>query len=125
MAFAGILSRDEVKRALFETLRANDMTDGAHVRLALTRRVKMNSGMSPHWNQIGCTLIVLVESKDPVYDPAGTTLITSSVRRNNPQCIDSKIHHTKLTNNILVQPLCLRQCQLRVDDLAVICEILS
>lgn len=103
MAFAGIPTRDEVKRALFETLRANGMTDGAHVRLTLTRGVKVTSGMSPHWNQSGCTLIVLAEWKDLVYDPEGITLITSSVRRNNPQCIDSKIHHNNLINNILAK----------------------
>lgn len=103
MAFAGIPSRDEVKRALFETLRANGMADGAHVRLTLTRGVKVTSGMSPHWNQSGCTLIVLAEWKDLVYDPKGITLITSSVRRNNPQCIDSKIHHNNLINNILAK----------------------
>lgn len=103
MAFAGVPSRDEVRRALFETLRANGMTDGAHVRLTLTRGVKVTSGMSPHWNQAGCTLIVLAEWKDLVYDPDGITLITSSVRRNNPQCIDSKIHHNNLINNILAK----------------------
>ena len=103
MAFAGIPTRNEVKRALFETLHANGMTDGAHVRLTLTRGVKVTSGMSPHWNQSGCTLIVLAEWKDLVYDPEGITLITSSVRRNNPQCIDSKIHHNNLINNILAK----------------------
>ena len=103
MAFAVVPSRDEVKRALFETLRANGMTDGAHVRLTLTRGAKVTSGMSPHWNQSGCTLIVLAEWKDLVYDPEGITLITSSVRRNNPQCIDSKIHHNNLINNILAK----------------------
>ena len=103
MAFEGIPSRDEVRQALFDTLRANGMTDGAHVRLTLTRGEKVTSGMSPHFNQSGCTLIVLAEWKDLVYDPQGIRLITSSVRRNNPQCIDSKIHHSNLINNILAK----------------------
>ena len=103
MAFEGVPSRAEVRQALFDTLRANGMTDGAHVRLTLTRGEKVTSGMSPQFNQSGCTLIVLAEWKNLVYDPQGIRLITSSVRRNNPQCIDSKIHHSNLINNILAK----------------------
>ena len=101
--FRNVPSRDKVRHALFETLRANGMTDGAHVRLTLTRGEKLTSGMSPLWNQSGCTLVVLAEWKDLVYDPRGIKLITSSIRRNNPQCIDSKIHHANLINNILAK----------------------
>jgi branched-subunit amino acid aminotransferase/4-amino-4-deoxychorismate lyase len=46
---------------------------------------------------------VLAEWKAPVYDQSGIRLITSSIRRNNPQCIDSKIHHNNLINNILAK----------------------
>ena len=103
MAFANVPSRSEVQRAIFETLKANGMTDGVHIRLTLTRGEKLTSGMSPNWNQSGCTLIVLAEWKAPVYDQAGIRLITSSIRRNNPQCVDSKIHHNNLINNILAK----------------------
>ncbi len=103
MAFAGVPSRQEVRNALFETLRANSMTDGAHVRLTLSRGEKATSGMSPHWNQAGCTLIVLAEWKGLVYDQEGIRLVTSSIRRNSPQCVDSKIHHNNLINNILAK----------------------
>ena len=103
MAFAEVPARASVREALFDTLRANGMTDGAHVRLTLTRGEKVTSGMSPHFNQSGCTLIVLAEWKSLVYDPRGIRLITSSVRRNTPQCIDSKIHHSNLINNIMAK----------------------
>ncbi len=103
MCFAGVPSRAAVRSAVFETLRANGMSDEAHVRLTLTRGEKVTSGMSPHWNQSGCTLIVLAEWKSLVYDQAGIRLITASVRRNSPQCIDSKIHHNNLINNILAK----------------------
>jgi branched-chain amino acid aminotransferase group I len=103
MAFAGVPSRGEVKRAIFATLEANGMRDGAHIRLTLTRGEKVTSGMSPHFNQSGCTLIVLAEWKPPVYDQNGVRLITSAIRRNNPQCVDSKIHHNNLINNILAK----------------------
>lgn len=103
MAFAEVPSRNQVRDALFGTLRANGMTDRAHVRLTLTRGEKVTSGMSPHLNQSGCTLIVLAEWKSLVYDPYGIRLITSSVRRNTPQCVDSKIHHNNLINNIMAK----------------------
>jgi len=46
---------------------------------------------------------VLAEWKAPVYDQNGIRLITSAIRRNSPQCIDSKIHHNNLINNILAK----------------------
>ena len=103
MAFAGVPARSQVRDALFETLRANGMTHEAHVRLTLTRGEKVTSGMSPHFNQSGCTLIVLAEWKALVYAQEGIRLITSSIRRNTPQCLDSKIHHNNLINNILAK----------------------
>jgi len=103
LAFASIPSREEVKRALFETLRRNGMRDGAHVRLTLSRGVKVTSGMSPAWNRSGPCLIVLAEWKSPAHGAGGLRLVTSSVRRNPPQCLDSKIHHANLLNNILAK----------------------
>lgn len=103
MAFADIPSRETVRAALCDTLRANGMTDGVHVRLTLSRGEKVTSGMSPEWNRSGCTLIVLAEWKPLALDPEGIRLITSSIRRNSPQCVDSKIHHANLINNILAK----------------------
>lgn len=96
LAFAEIPSLEEVKAALFATLEANGMRDGAQVRLTLTRGPKVTSGMSPAFNRAGPCLIVLAEWKQPVYDPRGIRLITASVRRNSPQTLDSKIHHNIL-----------------------------
>ena len=100
MAFVDIPSRSEVRNAIFETLEANGMRDGAHIRLTLTRGEKVTSGMNPHWNRSGPCLIVLAEWKPPIY-PQPIRLITSAIRRNTPQCLDSKIHHNNLINNIL------------------------
>lgn len=103
MAFSEIPSRDLIKEEVFKTLNANKMYDESHIRLTLTRGKKVTSGMSPHFNQYGPTLIVLAEWKKPVYNTEGIKLITSSIRRNPPQCIDSKIHHNNLINNILAK----------------------
>lgn len=103
LAFEGVPPRAFVVGALRETLTANGMTDGAHVRLTLTRGEKVTSGMSPHWNRSGCCLIVIAEWKPPVFDADGIRLVTSGIRRNPPQCVDSKIHHNNLVNNILAK----------------------
>ena len=103
LAFAGVPSREWIKAAIFATLEANGMRDGAHIRLTLTRGPKVTSGMSPAFNRLGPCLIVLAEWKLPVYDAAGIRLITASVRRNSPQTLDSKIHHNNLLNNILAK----------------------
>jgi branched-chain amino acid aminotransferase len=85
------------------TLAANAMTDGVHIRLTLTRGVKITSGMDPRLNQSGPTLIVLPEYKPPVYAATGITLITSSIRRPPPDCLDPKIHHANLLPSILAK----------------------
>jgi branched-chain amino acid aminotransferase group I len=102
LCFQSIPSNEEIKTAIFQTLKANDMNDGVHIRLTLTRGEKITSGMDPRLNQYGCTLIVLAEWKPPVY-PEFITLATSTQRRNNPMFLDSKIHHANLLNNILAK----------------------
>jgi branched-chain amino acid aminotransferase len=79
------------------------MRDGVHVRLTLTRGVKVTSGMDPRLNERGCTLIVLAEHKAPVYDTSGLRLITASTRRPGPDVLDPKIHHNNLLNSILAK----------------------
>ncbi len=103
MAFASIPPRKAIKQAIFDTLQANGMRDGVHIRLTLTRGKKTTSGMDPRLNQYGPTLIVLAEWKPPVYSADGIRLVTSAVRRNTSQCLDSKIHHNNLINNILAK----------------------
>lgn len=102
--FKNIPSKDEIRNAVFETLRANGMRDGVHIRLTLSRGEKITSGMDPRLNTKGCCLIVVAEYKAPVYDNiAGLKLVTSSQRRNNPMFLDSKIHHNNLLNNIIAK----------------------
>src|SRR6201986_1608341 len=103
LAFTQIPSDEQVTEEIKRTLAANGMEDGVHIRLTLTRGVKGTSGRAPRLNQAGPTLIVLAEFKDPVYDAAGITLITASVRRPAPDCLDPKIHHNNLLPSILAK----------------------
>jgi branched-chain amino acid aminotransferase len=101
--FAGVPETAELVTAVTETLRANAMRDEVHIRLTLTRGVKLTSGMDPRLNQRGCTLIVLAEHKAPVYDTGGLRLVTASTRRPGPDVLDPKIHHNNLLNSILAK----------------------
>lgn len=101
--FAEIPGPAAIIAEIRKTLAANAMTDGVHIRLTLTRGVKITSGMDPRLNQSGPTLIVLAEHKAPVYDTGGLTLVTSSIRRFPPDCLDPKIHHNNLLQSILAK----------------------
>ena len=101
--FNNIPSFRDIKKAVFSTLEANGMKDETHIRLTLTRGEKITSGMNPKLNQFGCTLIVLAEWKSAIFYGKEMRLVTSNVRRNSPLCLDSKIHHANLINNILAK----------------------
>jgi branched-chain amino acid aminotransferase len=103
VAFTDIPTHDELTEQIRATLAANQMRDGVHIRLTLTRGVKITSGMDPRLNQAGPTLIVLAEHKPPVYDKQGITLITSTIRRFPPDCLDPKIHSNNLLQSILAK----------------------
>jgi branched-chain amino acid aminotransferase len=103
LAFERIPGAEEIVREIRRTLLANEMRDGVHIRLTLTRGVKYTSGMDPRLNRAGPTLIVLAEYKAPVYSKQGLSLITSSVRRFPPDCLDPKIHHNNLIQSILAK----------------------
>src|SRR6266513_347374 len=103
LSFAEIPLREKIIEEIKRTLAANQMSDGVHIRLTLTRGLKITSGMDPRLNQNGPTLIVLAEHKAPVYAKTGVTLITSKVRRPPPEVLDARIHHANLLNSILAK----------------------
>ena len=103
LAFEHVPTDEEITEQVTRTLAANGMRDDVHIRLTLTRGTKITSGMDPRLNRSGPTLIVLAEYKSPVYDAAGITLVTSSVRRHRPDSLDPKIHHNNLLTSILAK----------------------
>ena len=103
LGFASVPTDEAIVAEISRTLAANAMRTGVHIRLTLTRGVKITSGMDPRLNVSGPTLIVLAEFKDPVYDLSGIRLITSSVRRHAPDSLDPKIHHNNLLTSIMAK----------------------
>src|SRR5205085_2125800 len=103
LSFTKIPPREKIIEEIKRTLAANEMQDGVHIRLTLTRGVKITSGMDPRLNQSGPSLIILAEHKAPVYAKTGLTMITSKIRRPSPEILDCKIHHANLLNSILAK----------------------
>jgi branched-chain amino acid aminotransferase len=92
-------SRAELTAAIYETLRANEMTDGVHVRLMVTRGVKRTPYQDPRVTIGPATVVIIAEHKAPL--PAtvtdGITLFTTHVRRASPDTLDPKLNsHSKL-----------------------------
>jgi branched-chain amino acid aminotransferase len=95
------LSRAEVTAAIYDTLRANDMTDGVHVRLMVTRGIKATPYQDPRVTIGPATVVVVAEHKEPMPSTVehGITLFTTHVRRAYPDTLDPKLNsHSKLND---------------------------
>jgi len=103
LRYEGMPDRQEVIDALRETLVANEMNDGVHVRLTITRGIKYTSGLDPRINTRGCSLIILAEFKPPVYDSDGIRLVTVSQRRPFADVLDQTIHSCNQLTSILAK----------------------
>jgi branched-chain amino acid aminotransferase len=103
LSFAEIPTHEKIIEEIRRTLAANKMSEGVHIRLTLTRGVKITSGMDPRLNQSEPTLIVLAEHKAPVYARTGLILTTSKIRRPPREVLDARIHHANLLNSILAK----------------------
>jgi branched-chain amino acid aminotransferase len=93
------MSREELTKRLADTLDANGMTEGVHVRLMVTRGVRSTPYQDPRVIISGATVVIIPEYKEP--DPAiyerGLKLFTVHVRRGDPAVQDQKINsHSKL-----------------------------
>ncbi|SDG02279.1 aminotransferase class IV [Thalassobaculum litoreum] len=84
-----------------DTFAANELTTDLHMRLQVTRGRKRMTGMNPMLNLGPASIVAFVDHKPPIFDKAGITLITSTLRRASPNVIDAKIHHTNQLNQIL------------------------
>ena len=60
------ISREELTRRLYETLDANEMRDGVHVRLMVTRGVRSTPYQDPRVVVTPATIVIIAEHKDQV-----------------------------------------------------------
>lgn len=93
------MSQAELVKAVWATLRANDMHDGVHVRFMVTRGIKKTPSQDPRLTISGPNLVIIAEHKaaDPQSRERGITLFTSSIRRGSPDYLDPRLNcHSKL-----------------------------
>jgi branched-chain amino acid aminotransferase len=91
--------RDGCRALLHEVVEHNGMTDGAHVRLMVSRGRKKTPSQHPANLVSGPTVVVIAEHKlaDPGVTAGGITLATVSVRRPPPDTLDQRLNcHSKL-----------------------------
>jgi branched-chain amino acid aminotransferase len=93
------MTREDIKEALYRTVRANAMTDGVHVRLMVTRGVKKTPSQDPRLTVGSPTMVIIAEYKqaNPEILEQGIRLFTSTIRRPPPDTLDPKLNcHSKL-----------------------------
>lgn len=99
------MSRAEVERALRLTLERNGMTDGAHLRLMVTRGMKKTPNQDPRFVLGGATVVIVAEYKAPKPETKarGLSLLTSTFRTSTPDVFDLRLNsHSRLN---LIQAL--------------------
>jgi len=102
------LSRDEMKKAILETVRRNDLRD-AYIR-PVASRGKGTLGLDPK-NCAKATVVIIVdaETRHPEdigvksLSQKGIRVITTSFRRNGPDVLSPRIKSTNYLNNIMAK----------------------
>jgi branched-chain amino acid aminotransferase len=99
------LGRGGITRAIQDTLTANDMHDGAHIRLMVTRGVKSTPNQDPRFIIGSATIVIVAEYKRPrpELSERGLKLFTSTFRTSTPDAFDLRLNsHSRLN---LIQAL--------------------
>jgi branched-chain amino acid aminotransferase len=109
------LDREGMTRALIETLKANGMRDGVHIRLMVTRGLKRTPGQDPRLCVGGATVVIIPEYKlpPPATKAQGLRLFTVHVRRGAPDVQDPKLNSHSKINCILA---CIQATKAGADE---------
>ncbi len=92
-----IPSRGAITAALTETIARNNMTDGVHVRLMITRGDKKTPSQHPSNLVGGPNVVIIAEHKNADPQVNGISLYTATIRRPPPDTLDQKLNcHSKL-----------------------------
>lgn len=109
------LSPEDLAQRIYSTCKANDMFDGVHIRLMVTRGTKATPYQDPRVTISPPTIVIIPEFKTPLSQPntEGVSLFTTHVRRGYPDVQDPKLNtHSKL-NCIFA---CIQAAKAGVDE---------
>ena len=93
------MTSEEIKSQVKSVLAANNMVDGVHIRVMVTRGIKKTPSQDPRLTISGPNIVIIAEYKkaDPSTRNKGITLFTSTVRRGSPDYLDPRLNcHSKL-----------------------------
>jgi branched-chain amino acid aminotransferase len=93
------LTREQLRARVFEVVDANEMRDGVHMRLMVTRGVKRSPYQDPRLTIGAATIVIIPEWKLPRPEmlARGLALFTVHIRRTGPAEQDQKLNsHSKL-----------------------------
>ena len=93
------MDRAALTAAIYDTLKANDMHDGVHIRLMVSRGLKRTPYQDPRVCIGPATVVIIPEHKNPLPETLqkGLRLFTVHVRRGYPDVQDPKLNsHSKL-----------------------------
>lgn len=99
------LSPKQVEDLIWATLRKNDMNDGVHIRLMITRGKKSTANQDPRFALGQPTIVITAEYKapNPETKAKGISLFTSTFRCSSPDVFDLRLNsHSRLN---LIQAL--------------------
>ena len=109
------LTADELVERIHETLRANHMTTGVHIRLMITRGIKATPYQDPRATITPPTIVIIPEYKLPTErtPTEGIRLFTVHVRRGPPDVLDPQINNHSKLNCILA---CIQATKAGADE---------
>lgn len=93
------LSKAQLVQRIMDTCSANNMQDGVHIRLMVTRGIKATPYQDPRVTISDATIVIIAEHKTPLQQDEfnGISLFTTHVRRGYPDVQDPKLNtHSKL-----------------------------
>jgi len=93
------VSREPLTQRLYDTLNANSMQEGVHIRLMVTRGIKATPYQDPRVTISPATIVIIPEYKEalPETSARGIRLFTVHVRRGYPDVQDQKLNsHSKI-----------------------------
>jgi len=96
--------RAAMARTILEVIRANKLSEDAHIRISVTRGDKPRTGMNPKIGEGALpTVVIIAESKKLAFSKSGISLLTSSLRRTPAQCLDPKLHTLNQLGQIMAK----------------------
>lgn len=104
LGFLEVPSRPWIIGQIRRTLMDNEMFDAVHVRVTMTRGIKVTAGANPQYNKYGPTVLIVPEYKEyALGEPESFDLITSRYRRLPEACLDANLHGCSMLNHVLAR----------------------